>query len=275
MAFIRTSHPSGTFITLAGDNTVGQSLREYGEWCFGEVLKLSALLPRIANVLEAGSNIGAHTVFLANRVCPKGRVFAYEPRRLLFQMLCTNVLLNGITNVHAFQLGLGDRHETFREAPLPIDDAWNFGAVSLGERPGEGEITRIVPLDSMIGHLPRIHAIKADVEGHELALLRGAEQVIARDRPILYFENDREDLSPALLAHVDGLGYRMYWSFVMLFREANFAGNPRNVFGHTVACNVLAIPREDERRFESMSVIADFENHPFAGGLNPERIEVY
>ena len=275
MAFIRTAHPSGTFVTLASDNTVGQSLREYGEWCYGEVLKLRSLLPRDANVLEAGSNIGAHTVFLALKVCPEGRVLAFEPRRLLFQMLCTNVLLNGMTNVHAYRLGLGERHDQMQEEALPTDGDWNFGALSLGERAGEGEHITIVPLDSMIGELPRIHAIKADVEGHELALLRGAEQLIARDRPILYFENDRADLSPALLKHVHGLGYRMYWSFVGLFREGNFAGNPRNVFGHTVACNVLAIPEEDEREFETLVRIEDFETHPFTGGINPQRIDVY
>jgi hypothetical protein len=67
----------------------------------------------------------------------------------------------------------------------------------------------------------------------------------------------------------------MYWSFVGLFREGNFAGNPRNVFGHTVACNVLAIPEEDEREFETLVRIEDFETHPFTGGINPQRIDVY
>ncbi len=54
-------------------------------------------------------------MFIARDLCPQGAVFAFEPRRLIFQMLCTNVLLNGMTNVHAYRLGLGERHDQMQE----------------------------------------------------------------------------------------------------------------------------------------------------------------
>jgi FkbM family methyltransferase len=47
-------------------------------------------------VLEVGANIGVFTVPLARFVHPGGRVIAFEPQRIMYQMLCGNLALNAV-----------------------------------------------------------------------------------------------------------------------------------------------------------------------------------
>jgi hypothetical protein len=48
-----------------------------------------------------GGNLGTYTVFLADKVGPKGRVVTFEPQNLVYQNLAANMLFNGYTNVQA------------------------------------------------------------------------------------------------------------------------------------------------------------------------------
>lgn len=264
MTFSRTRSPVGEFLTLTNDSWVGHSIREYAEWSYGEIETLAQLLTPESNVIEAGSNIGSHTVFIARDLCPKGQVFAFEPRRIVFQLLCGNLVLNGITNVHAYQMGVGDKEETISEAALPLDIETNFGAYAAGAIKGDQEILKLIPLDSMLHELPRIRLIKADVEGYEANLLHGATQLIARDRPVLYLENDRPDKSEELLTLVSSLGYQSYWHIPVLYRANNFTQNPVNHFPTVASFNILCLPQEAKWTISGSDPITDFKQHPLA-----------
>lgn len=263
---VRLTSTAGTsFLTNPRDNHVGKSVEVYGEWSHGEVAALGLLLQPQATVVEAGSNIGAHTVFIARDLCPRGRVFAFEPRRLLFQMLCANLALNGIDNVEAFQLGLGSAEATLMEGRFPTDQDVNAGAYPLGAIAGDEEVIELRPLDAFAGRLPRVDLIKADVEGNELDLLRGAARVIVRDRPLLYLENDRVDRSAALLRHVMALGYDIWWHVVPVYRPDNRARTLTNLFGNMASFNILCLPRERGAVIDGLPRIDDPDAHPLAG----------
>ena len=66
------------------------------------------------------------------------------------------------------------------------------GYSSLSDRPGRGLIREVtvpcVTLDEMLADQGRIDLMKIDVEGHEYAVIRGAENCLQRLRPILVFE---------------------------------------------------------------------------------------
>ena len=64
---------------------------------------------------------------------------------------------------------------------------------------------------------------KIDVEGMELAALKGLQGTIASHHPILYVENDRAEQIKPLVVLLEGWGYKLYQHFPQLFNPNNFA----------------------------------------------------
>jgi hypothetical protein len=83
--------------------------------------------------------------------------------------------------------------------------------------------------------------LKVDVEGMELAVIRGASETIRRCQPILYVENDRSDRSAALIEAIQVLGYKLYWHVPPYYAQGNYYGNKQNTFGDLVSGNMLGI----------------------------------
>ena len=257
-----TTTGSYKFLTNPLDVYVGKSLEVYGEWSHGELNIISSLVTKNANILEVGSNIGAHTVFIAKEICPEGSVYAFEPRRILFQNLCANLCINEISNVHAFQKALGLDFDIIFEGPIPQDGLANHGAFDLGSIDGVGEHINVEPLDAYLEHFQKISLIKADVEGFEEDVLRGGSQIISRDNPILYLENDRVEKSQSLIEYAWSLGYDLYWHIVPLFRNDNNARTPYNIFGNTHSFNMLGIHKSAGISLDEASKITDSSKHP-------------
>jgi FkbM family methyltransferase len=219
------------------DTFVGRSIERYGEFSPGERELFAQVIKPGAVIVEAGANIGAHTLLLSRLAGEKGAVFAFEPQRLAFQTLCANVALNSLTNVYCRDQALGEAPGTIRVPTLDPNRDNNFGGLALGG--AAGEVASVITLDSL--NLKRCDFLKVDVEGMELAVLKGAAQTIARQRPILYVENDRRERSPELLEHLLSLGYNLFWHTPALFSGDNYFRNPTNDFGNVVSINVLAI----------------------------------
>jgi FkbM family methyltransferase len=228
----------GSLLYNINDLYIGRSLELYGEWSEGEIALFQHLVRSGDVVVEVGANIGTHTVFFAKAVGVAGMVLAFEPQRIVFQTLCGNLALNSLTNVHCYSVGLGEAPGFAQIPVLDYRQPLNFGGVSLGQV-ATGEQVQIATLDSFA--LPRCRLLKIDVEGMELAVLKGAVETIRRCQPILYLENDRQDRSIALIHYIQSLGYNLFWHRPTLFNPNNFYQNPHNVFGNTLSVNMLGL----------------------------------
>ena len=114
----------------------------------------------------------------------------------------------------------------------------NFGGLSV-KTDGQGQRIPLTTIDSL--NLGSCSLIKADVEGMELDVLRGAQETIAKFRPILYAENDREESSQAMLQFIEEQGYTAYWHFPPLYSPSNYFKNSENVFPGLVSVNILCV----------------------------------
>lgn len=235
------------------DIYVGQSFARYGE--YGELeLQLLRVLVRPGDVIvEAGANIGADTVPLARQVGENGLVFAFEPQRLVYQMLCANVALNGLSNVIAYWAAIGERAGTVRMPVVDYHAQFNFGGVSILNG-STGDPVMAVTIDSF--QLSRCTLIKADVEGMEKQVILGAAETIRRLRPRLYLENNGGEDSSALIELLLSLRYRLYWHTPPLFNPANFAKHTDNVFPGIVSTNMLCVPEEDKAKVAGLRVVS-------------------
>lgn len=231
----------GDMLFLKQDHYVGRSLDLYGEFSQPEADLFAQFLQKGMSVVEVGANIGAHTVSIAQMVGPTGRVYAYEPQRAIFQILCANLALNCLYNVHAYPFAVGARAGTLNVPFLDYTSSNNFGGLALVESE-TGEIVRVVTLDSE--DIPHLHFLKIDVEGMEAAVLEGAEKLILKHKPIIYMENDQRKKSPALIRKVLDLGYKIWWHLPPLFNPDNFNGVSEDVFPRIVSINLLCVPNE-------------------------------
>ena len=142
-----------------------------------------------AVVLDIGANIGNHSVFFV-KALDASQVIAIEPGARQNMLLSVNTRLNEThhkTRIHG--VALSDREGT---AELVLENPGNLGSASLGDGTKLGEDTAIEVVDVVRGDdlLPDAHVdfIKLDAEGHELAVLSGLKQLVARCRPTIFIE---------------------------------------------------------------------------------------
>ena len=169
----------------------------------GELRRLGDFVPRGAAALDIGGWWGPWTYWLSRRAT---EVHTFEPVPYIADFL-KQVSRPNVT-VHNVALS-----DTLESAVLhvPSSGTGSEGRSTLHEPPfanAKDISVQVTPLDAL--ELPeRIGFIKIDVEGHEMQVLRGAEQTIAKHKPVMLVEveshNDRatrvEDVVDLLAGH--------------------------------------------------------------------------
>jgi hypothetical protein len=117
-------------LAIAADRYVTRSLEVYGEYCPAEWRLLEQMVKPGMTVVEAGANIGTHTVPLA-RLCAPGKLWAFEPQPRVFQVLCANLALNDIGNVLAYPEASGEADGFVAVPDLDYGRSGNFGGVGV------------------------------------------------------------------------------------------------------------------------------------------------
>ena len=226
---------------------IGKCFELYGQYSESEVSVLRTFIRPGDTVLDIGANIGDLTVPMSRFVGDTGRVYAVESHVNTYHVLCANLALNGIQNVKALNCFVADSAQVDTSGP------WGkFGYVS--------EIwgAPVVSIDAF--GIDACSFIKIDVDGKELEVLRSANHLIAKSRPILYFENDDRAKSADLLDHAMSQHYDLYWHPAPIFDRNNYYGNPTNHWAPTdiLSFMVLGIPSEKQEQYKvSLRRIAD------------------
>lgn len=147
-------------------------------------------------VYDIGANIGYFTVMLASMVGPEGRVYAFEPDPRNIELLEANVKANNLLNVRILPFALSDKvgqTRLFRSGA-------NFGNNSVVEMNVQDCVDEIAVTTTRIDDLVKNYqarppnVIKMDVEGHEVKILLGGEEVIRESRPSIVMELNPEFL---------------------------------------------------------------------------------
>lgn len=137
--------------------------------------------------LDVGANAGFFTLLMAQLTGPSGQVFAFEPTARVFEILNQNIRLNGFHNVQAECSAVGEcSGETeFREGPSGFEVYNTIGAVAHQHARSQAFTVTRVPLTRMDDYCRRqgiqhLDFVKVDVEGAELLVLRGMEEIAGK-----------------------------------------------------------------------------------------------
>lgn len=232
----------GVFTYYTQDYYIGGALDVTGENSPAELTKLQLLVPPSGRALLVGANIGTLAVPLAKHL-RTGLLLAFEPQPATHVLLTLNFDQNGLHRHVASELALGDRCGKALMTRIDYDaPSYNSGSAALLDdgvvisgqtfRDHTVEVD-MVTIDSLA--LEYLDLIHADVEGSELAVIRGAVKTIARHRPFLYVENNHKIHSAALIRTIRDLGYACYWHLPALY-------NPDPAGGPLVSANMLCCP---------------------------------
>ncbi|MBO0731272.1 MAG: FkbM family methyltransferase [Acidimicrobiaceae bacterium] len=193
--------PKDTYFTGLGD---GHEFIDDGL----EVLRATVVPDSV--IVDVGANIGLHALSLA-ATCPRGHVHAFEPVPRTERLLRENIDLNGAPNITVYPVAAGAErgvlrffdNEEFAAGSMALDGADPLLVESLaarshadtaptGTREAQGReiavpCARLDDYYTKIG-LTRLDVLKIDAEGHDLQVLRGAREVLARFRPLVQLE---------------------------------------------------------------------------------------
>ena len=162
-------------------------------------------------VLDIGASLGIFSVFAARAVGPTGQVLAFEPNDLVAKIMRRNFEINKIDNVKIINTVLTDK---FGDIDFTVDLNGAQGSSSIF--PIKSARTKLIKarqetLDSFIvqHNIQRVDFIKADIEGAERLMLKGAEQTIKRFKPtiairIYHLPDDPEVIEAMLKEFVPG-----------------------------------------------------------------------
>ena len=250
----------GQMLVNKNDTFIGKSLIKYGQISSDESLLYEQICTDGDVVVEAGANIGTHSLAISKAIGDTGKLYCYEPQRIVFQTLNANLALNSLTNTTTYQAGVGEKESFVNIPEFDYNHNGNYGGISITNYQ-EGTKTKVYSIDSHL-NLQQLKLLKIDVEGMEIDVIKGAKQTIERLRPIIYCENDRRELSSTLIELLWSLSYDLYWHLPPLFNTENFNKDNENIFKNLVSVNMLCIPKESTLVIQNFKKITSSTEFP-------------
>lgn len=140
-------------------------------------------------VIDIGAHIGLVSVPAASVLADNGRIVCFEPATANRRLLERHLALNGLTQ-HATVAGQLVGEQDVDQVPFfEMSSASGMNSIAHGAiGDGYSRVERTqVTLDSYCAnHGLEPEVVKIDVEGAELAVLRGARNVLTRCRPQIF-----------------------------------------------------------------------------------------
>ena len=145
------------------------------------------------NCIDIGSNVGMWTRELAQKF---EQVYCFEPNPNFIECFNKNITES---NVKLFELGLSNKEHTASQ---------EFNSTVITNTPGNVQCRT---LDSF--NLNNIDFIKIDVDGFEVEVLKGAENTIKRNNPVINVEmKDRK--RPGTCKRIKRILLRLNYNFI-------------------------------------------------------------
>lgn len=155
---------------------------------------LGALVREGDTFIDVGANHGAYSVLAGSLVGATGLVLAFEPQSRLAGLVARSLRATGVRSFEVFDIAVSDQSVAL-DLYVPRVVQHGSGAASVHSTYAAGRSPSVIrvassSLDACLRgrELPGRVFVKIDAEGSELAVLRGARDVMTTHRPVVLFE---------------------------------------------------------------------------------------
>jgi FkbM family methyltransferase len=140
--------------------------------------EINKLEPR-HNFLDIGANIGYYSLLASKKIGNSGRVYSFEPSSREFRRLLKNIEINNCTNLIPTNIALSDSNNEIYFSIAQGHTGLNSIFIEDESVYKTTQITKTIKLDNYFNSEKRkFQLAKIDVEGAELMVLKGMEQML-------------------------------------------------------------------------------------------------
>lgn len=202
--------------------------------------------------VDLGAHIGYHSYFAAGLVGPSGSVFSFEADPANFLRLRKNLEHFPQASAEHCAIWSAEENLIFTRSESLKESGWGALARVRNAPDREQVEVRSVSLDAWSERtgLEAIRAIKIDVEGPELAVLRGAKRVLQRMRAVLVLEMSEPLLKQASASAVM-IEELLRGHEYELGRLSGGPVRPWKAVGHDESVDCVAVPEECQEFVET------------------------
>jgi FkbM family methyltransferase len=161
--------------------------------------------------IDCGAHMGAYSILLADSF---KEVYAFEAQRRTYMQLCGNIFINEKQNIIPHHNAVTDMVRSHSNVILSIvsEDGGGSTIRQTKQKVLSTELVKTVNIDNY--RLDNVGLIKLDIEGNELAALKGAERTLERSAyPPLIFEANNDDWyaqeKEELFKYLNSLNYKI------------------------------------------------------------------
>lgn len=212
---------------------VGSSNHGYwlGSYEYKKQIFFSDTIQRGMVVFDIGAHVGFYTLLSSQLVGSRGSVIAFEPLPENVVYLKKHIELNCISNAMVFEAAVSNcsGQEFFKKG----------NTRSTGHLVSEGGeiVVRTISLDDFIneGKLPLPDCLKIDVEGDEMNVFFGAQQLLSKHKPMIFLDVHGKENYHSCYNFFNVLGYALFLidgknktkELIATVDEARFSGGAR------------------------------------------------
>lgn len=152
---------------------------------------------------DIGANVGFYSILASRMVSNDGFVASFEPLKRNLEFLEMHKELNAANNMQIFPIAISDASgtERFHEGSDPA-----MGGITV-EGGSEFEV-ETVSLDEAVKQIGRTPTVmKIDVEGAEMAVLKGGEDTLRNARPKIFLSTHSPELRRDCIEKLRTIGY--------------------------------------------------------------------
>jgi FkbM family methyltransferase len=186
------THFGATIFGYPCDHYVYGTIKRTGRWEPHVESFLRRWCEPGALAVDVGANCGYFSALLCHLVGPTGAVHAFEPAAHMVAALERTRAANGYSQLHIHRAAAGEAGGTITlhidlinaggNQVMPAGFAVDPNRYLVAECP-------VVALDDALADRTRpVSVMKVDVEGFEASVMRGASELVRRDRPALCVE---------------------------------------------------------------------------------------